>query len=243
MPAPDHMTPDHTAPAGLTPAVGGEDSTRGRVLTLVHQRGRCTVAEIAGVLDLTPQAIRRHVCTLTEEGWLDMRNERPCSAGVRRGRPQQVYTLSDTGRSIFMQGFQTLYLDILRHVESEFGKGAVSRVIGAKMREAAQQLSADWPADFPLERRLDALQQYLVQCGFEAKIEECDDFFCLSKNRCPYLALAQQHPSICRIEQNVLTELLGTTVECESRASTQGTGGCRYKIIKPNAGSPITETS
>src|ERR1051325_6738085 len=75
------------------------ESTRGQVITLLRGEPR-TVEELAGLLELTDNAVRAHLTTLERDGLVRQ-------SGVRRGprKPHFTYTLTPEAERLFPQAY------------------------------------------------------------------------------------------------------------------------------------------
>ena len=224
--------PETIKPATTTPVLVNGNNTQGRLIALLNERGQCSAAELAEALELTPQAVRRHLNTLQEAGWLAVDRGRPCTSSAKRGRPQQLFSLGEQGRRMFMHDYHNTCLDILRHAEIQFGEGTAARIIGAKMRESAKQLTANWPPNLPLQQRLQSMVEVLSNGGYDSELREEEDAFYFVRRRCPYFTLSQEYQGIGDAEVQILSEMLDAPVVCEQRALIDGYGYCRYKIAK-----------
>src|SRR5919197_202454 len=78
--------------------IGG---TRERILVLLRRHGRLSAPRLAGLLDLAPVGIRRHLALLERDGLVTAQVEKP-----RRGRPTAVYLLTHAGLETFPRHFR-----------------------------------------------------------------------------------------------------------------------------------------
>lgn len=219
--------------AALSPADNGSASrTSDRILILLKRQGNLCTAALSRELDLTEQGIRRHLLRLTEQGLIASRTEKP----LGRGRPQQVYFLTERGEGQFPKRYPNLCLDILHHVQAEFGDGAVERVMMARAQADQQELAGSLEGD-TLTERLEHLQERFAAAGYDSVIEEQGGQLYLIHRNCPHLAVAAQFGELCTAELRLIEGVLQTSVQCEARAAA-GHSHCRYKIGR---GQPTTD--
>lgn len=219
------MTSQTTNPAQNAPTA--PERTKTRLLELVKRYGAQTAQELAARLEVSIPAARRHIGDLLEQGLIEGRTERPGG----RGRPQQVYALTERGEATFTKTYSVLCVDVLRHLERLFGEGAVLQVLQARSAEVAQRLQADLPPHLPLSERLETLIQRLNEMGFHAEAEydpQANAWFVVQRN-CPNLTVARQYMQLCITEMNMYAEVLGVKVTRETRIAC-GQGACRYRL-------------
>lgn len=206
-------------PTAATPP----DRTKSRVLTLLKSR-RCTTAQsVAEALDISVPAARKHLLDLTEAGLIVAETQRPGG----RGRPQFVYRLSERGEAQFPKSYASLCVDVLRHIETLFGDGAVMRVMDARRAT----LAAEWAPRLtgPLPERLTTLAALLTEAGYEARAYEEGGAWFLEQGNCPNLDVARRYDELCGAEIDLYRALLAVPVRRETRIAC-GAPSCRYRV-------------
>ena len=209
------------------PALGTPmpERTKSRLLELVKRHGPLTAQDLAQRLDVSVPAARRHLGDLLDQELIVCRTERPGG----RGRPQHVFTLTERGEATFPKSYSTLCVDVLRHIESLFGGGAVLRVLDARNVELASRLSSELPTHLPLGERVQALAARLDEQGFDTQVEQDGDAWYLVERNCPNLTVARQYPQLCGSELSLYTQVLDVPVHRDRRIAC-GQGVCRYRI-------------
>ena len=102
----------------------GDAPTRDRVARTILENGPSTAADLAGRLDLTPAAVRRHLDHLVVEGVVEARDQKVY--GTRgRGRPAKVFALTEAGRDSFDQQYDDLAVQAMRFLAETQGEEAV----------------------------------------------------------------------------------------------------------------------
>lgn len=210
--------------------VDANASTRRRVAQLIMQAGSATAAVLAKELNLTAAAVRRHLTTLVDDGLLEVREQRVY--GTRgRGRPAQVYVLTDAGRADFYQAYDDLAIRALRHLAEAAGPEAVRELAQQRIADVEQRflaIRAERPEIPPNE----ALAQALTADGYVASIQPVRSGDQLCQHHCPVAHVAEQFPQLCEVETEVFSRLLGSHVQ---RLATiaHGDGVCTTHIPKP----------
>ncbi len=199
------------------------DSTKSRVLYFLRGAGGGTAQHVADALEVTIPAARRHLMDLEADGLLDSQVYRPGG----RGRPQHVFRISEKGEEHFPKRYAQLCNDILEHIESLYGSGAVLSVLDSRN----QKLLEAWQPRMQgsLCQRAETLVEILNELGYHAALEPHSHGFVLSQSNCPNLEVARTFEALCASEALLYTNLLGTRVSRETRV-LEGYSACRYVI-------------
>jgi predicted ArsR family transcriptional regulator len=200
------------------------DSTKSRVLYFLRGAGGGTAHEVADALEVTTPAARRHLMDLEADGLLESKVHRPGG----RGRPQHVFRISEKGEDHFPKRYAQLCNDILEHIESLYGAGAVLSVLDSRN----QKLLEAWRPRMQgnLRQRAEALVDILNELGYHAALEPHPSGFVLSQSNCPNLEVARTFESLCASEAILYTHLLGARVAREARV-LEGYSACRYVVF------------
>ena len=206
-------------------ALPAPERTKSRLLELVKRHGPLTAQDLAQRLEVSVPAARRHLGDLQEQELIVCRTERPGG----RGRPQHVFTLSDRGEAAFPKTYSTLCVDVLRHIESLFGEGAVLRVLDARNVELAGRLHDELATCESLGERVQALAARLDEQGFDTTVEQEGEVWYLTERNCPNLTVARQYPQLCESELGLYLQVLDVPVRRDRRIAC-GQAACRYRI-------------
>lgn len=194
-------------------------STRGQVVTLLR-RGASTVDELARVLDLTDNAVRAHLAALERDGVVRQ-------AGLRRGagKPAFAYELTPEAERLFPKA----YGPVLRTLLDVLGEHLPPETVDAAMREVGRRMAAAHPAptDQPLAARVEGALALLEELGGLAEAEPEGDTYVIRGFSCPLAAAVPGHPTVCRLAEALLTDVIGTPVQarCEH-------GACRFLVSR-----------
>lgn len=201
------------------------DSTKGRVLTLLRGWSGGTAQDVADALGVTVPAARRHLMDLEAAGLIQSQVEKPAG----RGRPQHVFSLTTNGEHTFPKRYAQLAHDILEHVETLYGSGAILEVLSARNAKLIESWQ-DRICGQTLMEKLECLAGVLNEHGYEARIEIGEDgVLYLLEGNCPALEVARQYGQLCQSETELYAKLLDARVVRESQIS-QGASVCRYQI-------------
>jgi DeoR family suf operon transcriptional repressor len=209
------------------------ETTREQVLRYVRGRRESTVTQLAASLDLSQQAVRRHLDGLRADGLVDTRLERH---GV--GRPSLLFFVTERGEELSSRAYLQLLSRLFRHL----GKMSTDEVGGNSSREALETVfagvSAEVAADHEAEVRGTTLDERVAQVsralepeGIVDEWHKEGDTFQILNGDCPYLRLAEMSDAACRSDRRSIELLVGANVEQVSRI-VDGSPVCEY-LIRP----------
>lgn len=184
-------------------------TSRQRVLTQLGKLGRATARELARVLRMSEADIRHHLRALHAEGLVNVVHQR--SEG--RGRPQKVFGLSAALAGDNLAGLA----EALLAEASDMGS------------LAARLLNVEEFAGQPVAKRLALLVVKLNAMHYQSRWEAGAEGPRLILGRCPYAALIQKHPELCRMDASLLENGLGRAVHQTARIE-QGQGQCIFAV-------------
>jgi len=216
------------APRGAGAAVGAagsdvghaEGRTRTAVARLLMEQGPCSASAVAGELELSAPAVRRHLDALLEAGEVEVRDA-PRHGRRGRGRPAREYLLTDAGRARFGHGYDDLAVSALRFLAENAGEQALAGFAARRIDDllgpaTAQVRSAGGP-----QERVVALAGVLAARGYAAQIREVGSGphsgisagVQLCQHHCPIAHVATEFPQLCEAETRAFAEVLGTHVQ------------------------------
>ena len=128
-----------------------QTSIREDILRFLLKRGTANAGAIATHLQVTPQAIRRHLKTLEANELIEHQ-----SAQEGIGRPNHLYQLSRKGREHFPDQYDQFALSLLNTVADTMGPEHVSKLLKHQWQNKAKQYREKL-GDAPLKERMQAL--------------------------------------------------------------------------------------
>jgi len=217
---------DH--PPGL-PATEMSEMRRA-ILGLVKRRGSAAIAELAGELQVSYEAVRQQITQLHREGWLQKRVER---GGERRrvGRPQGRFRLTAAGDHLFPKHYDMLSVELLDAVAARSGETGLREVLGeladARVKEWKPRLQG-----LDLEERVERLRGIYLEDDPFVSVERAENgALRLVERNCPFLNVAAERPAVCSLTVAVLSRLLGRRVVRDERFQ-DGDGRCAFRILE-----------
>jgi len=198
-------------------------STRGKIVAELRQRGTASAAELAACFGLSPNAVRQQLVVLERDGLVE-------EHAVRRGptKPTLEFSLTAKADTLFPQQYDKMLAAVLREVKEQFGKPAVEQIFGKIAERAVVSTKAKITAADP-EGKVAQLTQVLRDQGVVAEYSLVDGGFLLQEHTCPYSGVVKDHPEVCSVIHHVLDETLGGEHEqIESLAS--GGKSCTFQL-------------
>lgn len=172
---------------------------------MLLRRSSRTVDELAQALSLTDNAVRAHLATLERDGIVQQR-------GVRRGsgKPASIYELAAEAEQLFPKA----YGPVLQYVLEILSEQLPTDDVESLMREVGRRIAAQWKVPSgDLRVRLEAAAEVFTELGGMAELEQEDDHYSIRSHSCPLAAVASGHPTVCRLAETLLTELVGVPVK------------------------------
>lgn len=196
-------------------------------------RGRreTTVAQLAEVLDLSQQAVRRHLDGLRADGLLDARLERH---GV--GRPSLLFFATERGEELSGRTYLQLLSRLFRHLDKmdadEVGGGSGRQVLDQVFSGIAIEVAADHESEVrgaTLGQRVAEVSRALEREGIVDTWSGEGEAFQMLNGECPYLRLAEMSDAACRSDRQTIELLVGAEVD-QTKRIVDGASVCEYII-------------
>jgi len=214
-----------------------QSSTKQDILEYLFKHSQATAFELASLLEVSPQAIRRHLKDLeTEELVL---YSVPEQAGM--GRPQHVYQLSPRGRNRLKQSdddsmsdrYGKFAVSLLDTLTATVGHDQVKSILQKqwerKAKEYYQRLG-----NGSLRERLAKLVELRQAEGFMAEFHpvetgsSANDSFIFMEHNCAISNVAESFPSVCSNELEMFTAVLPDCTVKRTQWLINGEHRCCY---------------
>jgi DeoR family suf operon transcriptional repressor len=188
-------------------------TARQKVLTYFNKTRTASAREISRALKMSPATVRHHLRVLTSDGRLEMVSVR----GDGRGRPEKVYSLP---RSALGDNLAALSDALIE--EAGFA---------VRMEALAKRLAGESNfEDQPLVKRLNSTVENLNQMNYHGRWEAGPDGPRIIFGHCPYAAIIEKHPELCKMDEALLKEWMGQPAAQISKAGKDGSSVCVFTI-------------
>jgi DeoR family transcriptional regulator, suf operon transcriptional repressor len=212
-------------------------STKQDILEYLLKKDGSTAQELAESLNVSPQAIRRHLKDLEAEELIGYD-----SATVGMGRPQHIYRLSQKGRDRFPNSYDRFAVSFLETLIKTLGYEQASTLLSQHWEMKAKDYR-DRLGNGTLSERLDNLVELRRQEGYMAELFPIDaSKFMLTEHNCAIAHIANSFPGVCGHELDMFAATLSDCQIERTHWMIDGEHRCGY-LIKPQANSSMKATA
>lgn len=197
-------------------------------LLLRHKDG-LTVDALGAQLQVTRNAIRQHLAALQAEGLVATG-----ASKATRGRPTQLYVLSDKGRELFPRQYSWLAQLMLSSLKEDGGAGSLRKRMAAMGEKVATQLRAQHPGLRSRQDRVFKLAELMEQLGYSTAGTTVLDPTTISADNCVFHDLALKDSEVCEFDLALLASFTESRVD-HQECMARGGQVCRFKF-RPKGG-------
>ncbi len=207
-----------------------QPSTKQDILHYLLKQGQSTAQELAEQLQVSPQAIRRHLKDLETEGLI---LHQAMQTGM--GRPNHVYTLSRSGRSQFPDRYNEFAVSLLDTLAETVGRDQVSLILRKQWERKGIEYRENLGAS-DLPDRVNKLVELRKSEGYMAECHAIDPDttpkFVLTEYNCAISQIAESFPSVCGHELEMFELALPDCRVDRTHWLVEGEHRCGY-LIQP----------
>ncbi len=234
MPQPASAQPTMPQSAVSQPAISQQTSiTKEDILRFLLKRGTANAGAIAQHLDVTPQAIRRHLKNLEASELIEHETSQE---GI--GRPNHVYQLSRKGREHFPAQYDQFALSLLNTVADTLGPEQVSKLLKQQWQKKAKEYREKL-GNAPLKERMQVLVKLRQAEGYMAECHPAEEAaepsaFVIAEYNCAIAHIAESYPTVCGHELAMFAIALPDCSVERTHWLVNGEHQCGY-LVKPKA--------
>ncbi len=213
------MRASHTTDEQILPLQRGPAGT---ILRSLQQHGPRTIKQLQAELGVRSlNAVREQLASLSAAGLITATTQRHGT-----GRPAHVYALSERAHALFPNGYDVLLRLLLDEIVARQGEDQVQDLL----RGVGERLAGQFGGHAgELHDRLGTLIQTLGARGTPITLHEDSGTTTLHKYTCPYFDLAKASDAVCGVEQRMIEQVLGRSVELTERL-VDGHAGCCFVV-------------
>jgi len=204
-----------------------EHGTRIEIIRFIKVKGRACIREISRALCLTPMGVRRHLDRLQRLGMI--RAERQRGA---RGRPADVWLLTELGDSLFPKTYDRFSVELIRSVASLDGPQKVNLLFEQRREHLLERFAGRMKG----KGRKACIQEavaILCEEGYMAEFRQLRSHsFLITEHNCAIAQVAREYPQACEAELCFLGRMLQADVERQAHA-LKGDLECSYLVRFP----------
>ena len=189
-------------------------TARQKILAYFAKSRTASTREISRALQMSGATVRHHLRVLASDGRLELASVRGRDA---RGGPEKIYSLP---RAALGDNLAALSDALL----TEAGPRVQVETLATRLVGEASS------ANRPLAKRLSLTVEKLNQMNYHAHWEAGSEGPRIIFGHCPYAAILEKHPELCRMDQAMLRELTGQPATQTLRAGKEGSSVCVFVL-------------
>ena len=189
-------------------------TVRQKVLAYLNKNRNASAREVARALQMSAATVRHHLRVLATDGRLEVVSARGRDG---RGRPEKIYSLPLSALGDNLAALSDALL-----AESKSGLNVeilAKRLVG----------QSD-PASQPLNRRLNLAIEKLNQMYYHARWEARSEGPRVIFSHCPYAAIIEKHPELCKMDEAVIKEWIGQPALQLFKIGKEGSSVCVFAL-------------
>lgn len=189
-------------------------TARQKVLAYLNKTRTASAREIARALKMSAATVRHHLRVMTADGRLEISFVRGRDG---RGRPEKVYSLPRTALGDNLAALADAVL-------TEAG-------VSVRVEAVAKRLAGD--SDFsvhPIAKRLNLTVEKMNAMNYHARWEAGPQGPRLIFGHCPYAAIIEKHPELCRMDEELLNQLMGDSASQTFKIGKDGSLLCVFAL-------------
>jgi DeoR family suf operon transcriptional repressor len=217
-----------------------QSTTKQDILEYLLKHTQATALELAEVLDVSPQAIRRHLKDLEADNSVVYF----IPEQVAMGRPQHLYQLSQRGReqlqrnvTRFSDGYGEFAVSLLDTLAETVGREQVKTILQKQWERKAQEYR-ERVGTGSLKERVANLVELRKAEGFMAEFHAVDsdinggERFMFMEHTCAISNVAESFPSVCGHELEMFAAILPDCTVERTHSLIHGEHRCGYLVQK-----------
>jgi len=189
-------------------------TARQKVLAYLSKSRTASAREISRSLKMSAATVRHHLRVLAADGRLELTSVR---GRDRRGRPENVYSLPRAALGTNLAALSDALL-------TEAGPGI-------RMEALAKHLvGEDNFAGQPLAKRLTLTVEKMNGMKYHSRWEAGSEGPRIILAHCPYAAILEKHPELCKMDEAMLLDLVGQPARQILKAGNEGSSVCVFVV-------------
>lgn len=204
-------------------------SSKQDILNHLLRKGEANAKELAQNLEISPQAIRRHLKDLEAEGLIEHELVQP-----KMGRPRHLYRLTRQGRDRLPNGYGEFAVAFLDTLSQTLGQEQVNTVL----RKQWQRKAWDYQQRIGsgnLQERVNNLLKLRQAEGYMAELyQTTKNAYILAEHNCAISEVAESYPTVCGHELEMFASILPDCKIERTHWINNGEHRCGY-LIQPKS--------
>jgi DeoR family transcriptional regulator, suf operon transcriptional repressor len=201
-----------------------------RIIKLLVGTPPCTVSELIRTVGVTRTAVAEQLDELVAGGFVERTIERLPG----RGRPRHLYRATNAALALLAVNYHRMVVPaIWRAVHEIGGDEMLRKILKSVSRDLAQRYVSQITATQPKERLRQLLELLAAEGALLEITEDPDGHLVLHKRSCPFINMIDQRRSVCTIDQEFLSEVVGRRVR-QTACRHDGAPCCTFEFSGKN---------
>jgi DeoR family transcriptional regulator, suf operon transcriptional repressor len=197
-----------------------------RVMKLLVGNPPQTVSDLIRTTGVTRTAVTEQLNELVAGGFVEQGTERLPG----RGRPRHLYKATNSALSLLFASNQRLVVPAIWRALGEVGgDDMMHKVLKRVSRILAEHYGSQITAKKPKERLQQLINLLTAEGGLIEAVENEQGQLVLYKRNCPFISMVDEKRSVCYIDQEMLTAVVGRPVR-QIACRHEGAPCCTFEI-------------
>ena len=203
---------------------GLTDARDREILEHLNRVDGSDVQELCDLLSVTRTAIRQRLSRLEATGLVSAETQ-----AQTRGRQRRYYKITPEGLHALGENYRELAV-VLWEVITGLSDDSVRSLLINNVRDRlARRYALHSLEPMTVGEKVNHLANDMKASGFNVEAEHSGGLHILRETSCPFPMLADIDETICKIERQVMEQVLGSTVEFGSRCR-DGHNCCEFHV-------------
>ena len=196
-----------------------------RVMKLLVGNPPQTVSDLIGAAGVTRTAVAEQLNELLAAGLVQRSMERLTG----RGRPRHLYQATPAAMMLLFADRQRLVVPaIWQAIRDIGGENMARKILKRVSRALADHYNAQITATRPPERLRQFIELLTAEGGLNEAVEN-DGRWVLHRRSCPFLSMVDEQRSVCFIDREMLSSVVGRPVR-QTSCRHEGDPCCTFEI-------------
>jgi predicted ArsR family transcriptional regulator len=197
-----------------------------RIIKLLVGKPPITITSLIKILDVTRTAVTEQVNELVRSGFVERQIQRPAGPG----RPQFLYNATHSASLIlYAQNQCRVVPSIWKALDDIGGDDLLRKVLKKVSKTLAEHYIAKITAKKPQERLRQMAKHLNAEGGLTEAFMEKGKLV-LRKRSCPFLRMIDEKRTICCVDQEMMSQIVGKTVR-RTACRHDGSPCCTFEIV------------
>jgi predicted ArsR family transcriptional regulator len=198
-----------------------------RVMKLLVGNPPQTISDLIRAAGVTRTAVTEQLNELVAAGFVERSMERLPG----RGRPRHRYKATDAALVLLFASNQRLVVPAIWRAIDEFSDDELADKIRKRVSHLlAEHYSAKITAKRPTERLRQFFDLLTAEGGLIEVVEGDRGQLVLCKRSCPFISMADQQRSVCHIDQDMMSAVVGRSVR-QTACRHEGAPCCTFEVV------------